>query len=285
MKKILVPTDFSTEAGYAFDVAVDIAKKTGAQIELLNVIDAPYSAVGVGGEIMPAEISIDQKAIEKMAQQIKLKLKNIAEDKKYKGIKITFKVDVDRINNRITEEIVNEKVDLLIMGSKGSSGLDEFLIGSNTEKVVRLAKCPVLVVKHKHASFDIKNIVFASDFTNLKDMAIVVKKLQAFASAFGSKVHFLRVNTPTSFDNNRVITKQMDEFAKKYKLSPASKNIYCDIMEEDGIVMFASENKMDMIALATHGRRGLAHVLSGSVAEDVVNHSIKPVLTLNINMK
>lgn len=284
MKKILVPTDFSTEAGYALEVAALIAKKTGAEIELLNVIDAPYSAVGVGGEIMPAEISIDQKAIQKMADSIKTKLKNIADDKKYKGIKIKYKVDIDRINNRITEEIVNEKVDLLIMGSKGSSGIDEFLIGSNTEKVVRLAKCPVLVVKHKHIAFDIKNIVFASDFTNLKDMGVVVKKLQAFAAVFGSKIHFLRINTPTSFDNNRTIMKQMDEFSKKYKLTATSKNIYCDIMEEDGIVMFASEHKMDMIAIATHGRRGLAHVLSGSVAEDVVNHSIKPVLTLNMKM-
>jgi nucleotide-binding universal stress UspA family protein len=139
MKKILVPTDFSTEAGYALDVAAHIAKKTGAEIELLNVIDAPYSAVGVGGEILPAEIAVDQKAIQKMAETIKTKLKNIAEDKKLKGIKVTYKVDIDRINNRITEEIVNEKVDMLIMGSKGSSGLDEFLIGSNTEKVVSRA--------------------------------------------------------------------------------------------------------------------------------------------------
>lgn len=285
MKKILVPTDFSTEAGYALEVAMHIAKKTPAEITLLHVIDAPYSAVGVTGQPLPYEMGIDQAAVIKLSNQIKDRFKKMLSDKKYAAFKIKSKVEVDRINNRITEEITNEKVDLLIMGSKGVSGLDELLIGSNTEKVVRLAKCPVLVVKHKHTTFEIKNIVFASDFYDLKNMGIVVKYLQKFADMFKSKIHLLRVNTPTNFDTDRDMKKQMADFAKKYNLKYESVNIYNDILEEDGIIMFAAEHKMDMIAMATHGRRGIAHAVSGSITEDVANHSIKPVLSLNINMK
>jgi nucleotide-binding universal stress UspA family protein len=283
MKKILVPTDFSKEAGYAVEVAIQIAKKTGAEILLLNVVDAPYTAVGMGGELMPAEIGIDQETIKNISSHLKENLKKFSEDPMFAGVKVSYKVDVDRINNRITEEIVNEKVDLLVMGSKGSSGMDEFLIGSNTEKVVRLAKCPVIVVKHKHTTFDIKNLVFASDFKDLANMNGVVKEVKKFAEAFGSKIHFLRVNTPTSFETSRTMERQMEAFADKYDLKFASKNIYNEILEEDGIIMFATEHKMDLIVIATHGRRGIAHILSGSIAEDVVNHSVKPVLTINMS--
>jgi hypothetical protein len=64
----------------------------------------------------------------------------------------------------------------------------------------------------------------------------------------------------------------MEEFAKHFKLSNYTINLRNDAYETDGIISFASEVKADMIAMATHGRRGLLHLLTGSVAEDVVNH-------------
>ena len=59
-------------------------------------------------------------------------------------------------------------------------------------------------------------------------------------------------------------------------------NIYSDKVEEDGIIFYAQDINADLIALATHGRSGLLHLLSGSIAEDVVNHAKRPVWTFRL---
>jgi nucleotide-binding universal stress UspA family protein len=71
----------------------------------------------------------------------------------------------------------------------------------------------------------------------------------------------------------------MEEFAKKLKLTNYTINVFNDVSEEEGIIYFAESINADMIAMATHGRTGFAHVLAGSIAEDVVSHSKRPVLT------
>ena len=74
----------------------------------------------------------------------------------------------------------------------------------------------------------------------------------------------------------------MNEFVEKYDLDICTLNIYNDFIEEDGIIYFAQDIDADMIALATHGRSGLMHLLSGSIAEDVVNHAKRPVWTCRL---
>ena len=71
----------------------------------------------------------------------------------------------------------------------------------------------------------------------------------------------------------------MEKFAKKLGLKNFTINIFNDITEEEGIIYFAESIDADLIAMATHGRTGFAHVLAGSIAEDVVGHAKRPVLT------
>ena len=71
----------------------------------------------------------------------------------------------------------------------------------------------------------------------------------------------------------------MQEFARKLQLKNFTMNVFNDVSEEEGIVYFADSIDADLIAMATHGRTGFAHVLAGSIAEDVVSHSKRPVLT------
>jgi nucleotide-binding universal stress UspA family protein len=71
----------------------------------------------------------------------------------------------------------------------------------------------------------------------------------------------------------------MQNFANKLNLKDYTLNVFNDRTEEEGILHFASSVNADLIAMATHGRTGFAHVLVGSIAEDVVNHATRPVLT------
>ncbi len=89
----------------------------------------------------------------------------------------------------------------------------------------------------------------------------------------------MRINTPGNFQRDAVVKKYMQDFAKRLQLKNYTVNVFNDLTEEEGIIYFADSINADMIAMATHGRTGFAHVLAGSIAEDVVNHSKRPVLT------
>lgn len=279
MKKILVPTDFSEQAENALAVAHDIALKCNATIMLLNVIEAPGGASfdTMGGT--PTIDPMDNVYVIELMEAMKKKMLDIVAA--YPQVTIEHEVRVGNPFSSISAEVVKHDMDLVVMGSKGSSGIEEVLIGSNTEKVVRRAKCPVLTIKDKININDVKDIVFASDFK--EDQAEVIHELIKFQKIFDAKLHMVKINTPNNFTAEREMNKQMKEFAEKNNVENYDLNIYNDVVEEDGIIFFADDIKADMIALATHGRTGLMHLLSGSIAEDVVNHSKRPVWTYRIH--
>jgi nucleotide-binding universal stress UspA family protein len=74
----------------------------------------------------------------------------------------------------------------------------------------------------------------------------------------------------------------LQDFAKRFLFKNFTTHVFNDLYEEDGIINFAHHMKADMIVMGTHGRKGLAHVLSGSLAEDVVNHVDVPIWSYNI---
>jgi nucleotide-binding universal stress UspA family protein len=163
------------------------------------------------------------------------------------------------------------------MGTSGHSKFEEMIVGSNTEKVVRHAKCPVLTVHEKPDGKDFVNIVYASCLNdNEKAFAAVVQNAQEM---YNAKIHLVRINTPMNFQPDHEVKRVMQEFARKVKLKDYTMNVFNDRSEEEGILHFASSVNADLIAMATHGRTGFARVLVGSITEDVVNHASKPVLT------
>ena len=96
-----------------------------------------------------------------------------------------------------------------------------------------------------------------------------VKELQ---SQFGATLHIVHVNTPALFKRDAETKAQLQAFADRFMLQQYTLNIVNDYTEEAGIAAFARDVKADIVAIGTHGRRGLNHLLSGSIAEDVVNH-------------
>ena len=280
MRRILVPTDFSEQARNAFEVAVAIARKTGAAIKLLHVIEMPstysFSATGdlVGGNGM------EQLYMMKLLESTKHRMAELERSVEHEGVDVVQDVDADSVIRKIRHVVREDQVDLVVMGSKGSSGMDEFLIGSNTEKVVRTAECPVLTVKGRLPQFEIKNIVLPSDFK--REIGTAVSQFKYFQQVFGAKLHLVYINTPGAFESTAILRQRMQKAADRYGLQNYTINVYNDTIEEDGILHFAEEINADLIMMATHGRTGLAHLLSGSIAEDLVNHSNVPVLTFHL---
>ncbi len=281
MKNILVPTDFSEQAQFALDMAHAIALKTSAEVKLLNVLELPVdSSFDASGEITQSSDVNSVFAIQLM-ERVKTQLDELVKDPKFKDIKVTGDVVIGNPYVNISKVIADQDVDLVIMGTQGSSGLKEILVGSNTEKVVRRAKCPVITVKQAVNIESVKNIVFASDFRD--DLAKLVEPLQKLQKVFDAKLHIVSVNTPSNFENSRYYKKAMETFVEKNNIKNYSLHVYAESGEEDGIIYFAEDINADMIAIATHGRSGFSHILSGSLAEDIVNHAKRPVWTFNIH--
>lgn len=286
MKRILVPTDFSEQAGYAMNLACQIARKTKSELVALHVLDhtglfdfsSGTSAYPLMGN--PAGLDLDQQFMESLYSNAEEKFEKFLSNYESTDLKITKKIKIGSAFHYITEEIDEENTNLVIMGSKGSSGFEEVLIGSNTEKVVRHAKCPVLTVKSKMNIDNVNDIVFATSFKE-GDLH-VTEELKKLQEVFSAKLHLVRVNTPNSFETNRRIMEKAKQFIEENKISNYTINIYSDQVEEDGIIFFAQDIDADLIALATHGRSGISHLLSGSIAEDIVNHAKRPVWTFRL---
>ena len=281
MKTILVPTDFSTTSLFALDLAYEIALKNDFDIKLLHVLESTsHGNMSVSADFHDNTLNGDVYMI-KLIERSKEKLENIISKEKYSNVNIEAKLQIGNIYSNIASELTENEVDMIVLGSKGVSSIDEMVVGSNAEKVIRYASCPVITVKGSTKLSDLKQIVFATNFMDEDDKLISnLKFLQKFTKA---KIHFVKVNTPSNFSVDKANRKLMNEFMEKYSFENASFNIYNELDEEEGIISFAEEIEADLIALGTHGRTGIFHLLSGSIAEDVVNHSKMPIWTFRIN--
>jgi nucleotide-binding universal stress UspA family protein len=276
MKKILVPVDFSKPAENALRVAAEIARKNKAELHVIHVVEMAETLFGT------EQFNVNDEQIIFFLKMAKKRFTKFLDKPYLEGLKVIDSVEVGSPTMGINETIKDEDIDLLVMGSNGASGLDEILIGSNTEKVVRHSKVPVLVVKQELQKLEINDIVFASNFENENLNAF--KNAKAFADSFGAKLHLLYVNLPgNQFYSSEEITQQINKFLEKAEMSDFHNiKIYNDYTIELGVINGAKALGADIIAMPTHGRKGLSHFFNGSIGEDVVNHSTLPVITFKI---
>lgn len=274
MKRILVPTDFSEHAEDALKVAAQIAQKHNSEIVLLHMLELPsqMNDAVTGGKSIPETILFMKKANEM--------LDTITERPYLKDIPVTEILKIDKTIHGISQVSKENDIGLIVMGSHGSSGIQEFLIGSNTEKVVRNSDIPVLVIKKNIPNFNAANIVFASDFS--KETKKPFEKLLHFTKFFQSKIHLVTICTPNSFKPTHVIEEAMKVFINEFNLTNYTTQIYNDTNIEKGIINFSNSINADIIGMCTHGRTAFAHFFNGSISEGLVNHAIRPVITFKI---
>lgn len=279
MKKIIVPCDFSEQAINAFRLALDITQQSRGEVHLINVVELPVMHDTVLMPVLAFEETLLQELQEKTEKQFEKIIKKYASDQK-----VVSKVLFGATSRMILDYISEATADLVVMGTRGASGLKELVIGSNAEKIVRRSPVPVIVVRKAVKLSSIKNIVFPNtlDTENQEELVMQVKALQNF---FKAKLHIVFVNTPTNFTPDRLTHDRLKAFVKRFMIKDYTINVFNDPYEETGVMNFAHEAGADMIVMGTHGRTGLAHALSGSVAEDVVNHVDCPIWTYSIRQK
>jgi nucleotide-binding universal stress UspA family protein len=267
MKNILVPCDFSKPAVNAFRFAIDLAKKTKGVVYAIHIVELP----AISDPVLMPVAAFEKDFMSDLKEKTESRFEKLISKYNSAGVEIKTEVAFGAPFRVIEEKISKRKIDLVVMGTHGATGIREYLIGSNAEKVVRRSKVPVLVLKDYYRG-PIKDIVFPNTLETEKQE----KELQAF---FKAKLHIVYVNTPTNFTADDITTERLKRFVQRYGIRNYTLNVYNYPFEESGIIQFTKNIKGDLIAMRTHGRQGLAHFLNGSLAEDVVNHADRPIWT------
>ncbi len=274
---ILVPVDFSEHSEYALKTAAKLAKKHSAEIVVLHMMGLSESVLNKSESQGTLEGIFHIKLAEKQFEDFL--------NKEYlEGISLQTTVKNYTHFNEIDGVAKEFDVDLIVMGSHGSSGVKEVFVGSNTEKVVRTSETPVLVVKHPTKDFKMNKVVFACDF-NL-DFIEPFKKAWNFFNDSDTELQIVYVNTPDQFISTQELKSKAFKFFVHAGVNEIEANekvvCYNDYTLENGIFSFSNESYADIIAIPTHGRKGLAHFFSEKIGESLVNHSDMPMITFKV---
>ena len=288
MKRILFPTDFSEAANNALNIAIHLAKQVDAEIFVLHSLNSAQQYVDIslstaGDLTMPGmQPEVVLAAMEEEKKRVSGKMDALIETLKGQKVKVSHQIvqqGLEHVLNEITE---SEKIDFIVMGTHGSSGLREAFIGTNAQKIVRIANIPVLTVNEKCDDFTIKKIVYCSDFTE-SQINEQLPRVKKFAEIFDAKLEMVYINTPTYFEETKTVNQRMREIMEQYNLPNVGINIYNAFDIDEGVIDFAKEQDANVISIITHGYRGVKKLFSDNITESVVNHSEIPVLTLHIH--
>lgn len=288
MKRILFPTDFSDAAKNALNIAILLAKQVDAELYILHSLNSAQQYVDIslstaGDLTMPGmQPEVVLAAMEEEKKRVIKKMSDLTDLVKGKGVKVNHQIiqqSLEHVVNEITEK---EKIDFIVMGTHGSSGLREAFIGTNAQKIVRVANIPVLTVNKNCDDYQIQKVVYCSDFTE-SQINEQLPRVQNFAEFFSAKLELVYINTPTYFEETKTVTQRMNEVIDKYGVKGVGVHIYNAFDIDEGVIDFAKEQNANVISIITHGYRGVKKLFSDNITESVVNHSEIPVLTLHIH--
>lgn len=269
MKTILVPTDYSATANNALTYAVELAKINKAKIILFHAYHVPIPTTDVPVFLLsPQELEKENKAkMKKLQSQLNKQYGNKVKTESI--IKAGFAPD--EILNTINEL----KADTVVMGIKGTGKLSEALIGSTTVSVMKRAGCPLIVVPDKAKFKQIKKIIFACDYEQMKDYS-VLKPLRELAESNDAEILIFNVNDS--------------------RVHPAARGAYFDdcfknvkhtfwFSDNTNIVEaindFARKNNGALIAMVGHKYSFPENIFHKSKTKEIAFHSKTPILSLH----
>ncbi len=276
--KILVPCDFSKTSNNAALYAAKFAKKVNAEIILFNVTHFKHPA---NVEVEFKEHAIEDLIFIEEARNCTLLADNIKS--KVKGVNISFEVVMGfPIENLIQNYAVKNKIDLIVMGSKGASGLKKVLFGSNAVSVINRSSIPVITVPGYARFNNLKQIVFASDTSDISKIQSRIQKVISLAQLFDASIYIFHVLPQyTQSTNNKIdAVKIRDRLINKYKYKKISFNISYNDYVVEAINDFVADKKTDLLAMFTHDISFFENIFNTSVSREMAFHSLVPLLTL-----
>lgn len=275
INRILLPTDFSETGMLALEHAAYMASLLKAQLYLLHVVEA----VGYTYSMYESEAVMED--IEDMYATAEVKLQELAQRlNRLYLINVTALVGTGRPAFSIATTVKENNIDLIIMGTHGATGFEEYFIGSNAHKVVSVAPCPVITIQGHTNKPGFKNIVMPID--NSLYSGQKVDYVNFLASSYDSQVHILGLLNGNDdidekeFDNKlNSVEKSLEKSGINFvRKTVKSENIATEAMK------YSDEVNADLIVIMTDHESTLKKSFLGGLAKQIVNHSTVPVMSI-----
>lgn len=287
---LLLATDCSAEARRAQEVAIFLARACRAELVVLSVLEAPPG--------MDPEYQVNQVYLEQLRKDVRKQTDLLVREAEAQGLTVKAEVVAGLPSPQINEAARARKSDLVVMGTRGRTGLAHVLLGSTAEGVVRGAPCPVLTVRstpdrgQPAPAIRVTHILVPVDFSDCSIEAL--EYAVQTAKVFAASVTILHVIEPASYGLDftlshaddaqkarAAIEKRLEELAALFKGQGVPAHYRLQSGAPGGAITdTARAVNADLIVMGTHGRRGFSHLVSGSVAEAVLRQAPCPVLTV-----
>ena len=289
LERILCPLDFSEFSARAFVYALSLARRYNSKLLIEHVLHLPFSAY-------PSYINAE--AIDKVSQGLSAmareQLKDFLSKQARPGIQIESFVDEGDVTDTILGFAQAQAVDLIVMGTHGRHGVDHILLGSVAEKVLRKARCPVLVVRKPAHEFvapgdtvepvHLRRILFGVDFSTYAERAL----LYALSLAEEYKTELTLLHVMEDFPLHKDLSAVTSEVVQQIeRLLPASARSHALLKPRlrvgkpyEEIICAAREADADLIILGVRGRNALDLAIFGSTTHRVIQKGPCPVLTV-----
>lgn len=272
MNKILFPTDFSENAHNAFAFFIKMFGHSDVEYVLLNAFNLPHSGRGM-------ILSINDILQQESENGLKKERAYLIEKFGILENKIKIISEMGAVGESVAKVIDREKMELVVIGTKGASGLKSVLIGSNAADVISNVESPVLMIPDEHHFKSLKHVVFAADYTPNKTSENL-KPLLSLVAKYNSKVSLLHVKKQKSKIS------QTDRESEQKNLSLIFSGTEYSFVEVEndntssGIREFLSDNDVNLLCMIPRKKGFFEKLFNSSISENMAKLANVPLLTL-----
>lgn len=271
MKKILVPIDTSKVSKGAVIYAANLATTLGGEIILLSVINASStSSTLINWRILEEKlVRRDRENVTKMLEEIREEIGS--------GMRITHRQALGfPVHEMINSFVIENKIDLVVMGTGGASGLKKLLTGTNTASVIDTSRVPVIAVPKTTKPKPIRKIIYATDMSHLDEE---IKTIARFAKPFDADVEVVHLAGEGHRKRNRTELERILVRMARYRKIHLSVTRGVDIA--GSLRALASKHKADLIVMFTHELDFFEKLFGKGNTRQVAFDSTVPLLAFN----
>ena len=279
MKTILVPIDFSDNSKNALDYAVEFAKKMNYEITLVHAFQ-PTLVEAINDSIKILKHQEITGTPQDIKAQLKLWQKAVIDIDKNLDCNAIF--IEGNLSDEINEIIEDNTIDLIIMGTKGATGLKSVFMGSNTAQVIETVLCPVLAIPSDYKFKDFKTIAFATDYHDNDKISLGF--LTDLSEQFNSNLEVVHIANNDM--KSRYEEDLLEYFVTQIKKTINYKKLNCHLIEgKDNISKalneFVVNHKVDLIAISTVDRILHGPLFNRGITKDMSHHIKVPLLAFH----
>lgn len=270
MKTILFPTDFSENANHAMQFALQLAKDFDARLHIINTYQIPYATS------VPNVYNLLEALKKNSIDDLNKCVNGIKSNPDYNNLNITHDAISGDLINAIAEIESNHSIDLIVLGTKGASGIKEILIGSNAEQVVYHSKSSVLVVPNQTTEFSFNNITLASDLTPVDE-----KKFNTFVSL--CKKYQAKVTVVSIQPTNKVNKNETTNHHQLNEILSGIEHHFQMINNDDisnSLNSFVEENQSNILALISKKYSFFENIFHKSITNKLACHTKIPIFVI-----